>query len=625
MNLEQIKNLSDKEREYLFKILGEVSQSGNSETLEDLKYQDYQEVPVDIETFLYDKNYLGNGLINAEGKFTVFPYWVETLKKIFPNNLDTAYNTLVLTGGIGLGKSFMAVLCIAYLLHRMLCLKDPYLHYGLQPIDKITFSFINVTIDAAKGVGWDKIQQLFQSSPWFMSHGKVSGRSEIIWTPDKRIELVVGSSNNVIIGRALFCLDGDTIIKTIDGDKKIKDLVDKQVRVISLDKDGNEVVSDLCTVKPTICTDEEYQIELEDGTTIKCTSNHKFMLKDGTYKMAKDLTEKDELFDTDISYAEFIQRIIDTRGQWNIPDGEYFEVHHIIPKCMGGSGDCRLCRRSQHHPNLIFLYAREHFIAHKLLALENPNNKSLVLAWSMMAFPSGDGSRAKRQYEITSEEYEQLKQLQSSVMRQNNNFLKNGEPWNKGKRNVYNQSTLNRIRAPRPKMQGVKKSEETKRRMSEAVRKRYIEKPESFVKPTLNKLAITDGNITKYIEKDQQIPDGFRLGQTHKKKYSIKNMQLYRDQKRKQTSGKNNPMYGHGERISGGKNGKAVYIYTYRGIDYQCRDDLMVTLKGEFPEISESAIRRIMRGSYTKRISNKYQTVIDNLTWRLKKDENKVN
>nr|DAG40960.1 MAG TPA: hypothetical protein [Caudoviricetes sp.] len=51
----------------------------------------------------------------------------------------------------------------------------------------------------------------------------------------------------------------------------------------------------------------------------------------------------------------------------------------------------------------------------------------------------------------------------------------------------------------------------------------------------------------------------------------------------------------------------------------------MVTLKGEFPEISESAIRRIMRGSYTKRISNKYQTVIDNLTWRLKKDENKVN
>lgn len=203
LNSELLSELTEEERSLVLKTLSDLSK-GNSKGYEELIYEDYDEIPVDVETFLYDKNYLGNGLINAEGKFTVFPYWVETLKKIFPNNIDTAYNTLILTGGIGLGKSFMAVLCIAYLLHRMLCLKDPYLHYGLQPIDKITFSFINVTIDAAKGVGWDKIQQLFQSSPWFMSHGKVSGRSEIKWTPDKRIELVVGSSNNVIIGRALY-------------------------------------------------------------------------------------------------------------------------------------------------------------------------------------------------------------------------------------------------------------------------------------------------------------------------------------------------------------------------------------------------------------------------------------
>lgn len=203
-NLTDLDSLSPQEREYALQILGELNTKGESKSYDDLLYADYDEIPVDIDTFLHDKNYLGNGLINAEGKFTVFPYWVETLKKIFPNNTDTAYNTLVLTGGIGLGKSFMAVLCISYLLHRMLCLKDPYLHYGLQPIDKITFSFINVTIDAAKGVAWDKIQQLFQSSPWFMSHGTVSGRTDIVWTPSKRIELVMGSSNNVVIGRALF-------------------------------------------------------------------------------------------------------------------------------------------------------------------------------------------------------------------------------------------------------------------------------------------------------------------------------------------------------------------------------------------------------------------------------------
>lgn len=204
VDLPELQGLSEQEREIALKILGDMSDNGKSKDYDDILYADYEEIPVDIETFLHDKRYLGNALITAEGKFTVFPYWVETLKKIFPNNIDTAYNTLILTGGIGLGKSFVADICIAYLLHRMLCLRDPYMHYGLQPIDKITFSFINVTIDAAKGVAWDKIQQLLQSSSWFMTHGTISGRSEVVWTPSKRIELVLGSSNNAVIGRAVY-------------------------------------------------------------------------------------------------------------------------------------------------------------------------------------------------------------------------------------------------------------------------------------------------------------------------------------------------------------------------------------------------------------------------------------
>ena len=194
--------LSPQEREIALKALKELSE-GKSNILNDLKYADFDEIPVDIDTFLHDKNYLGNGLYDG-GKFTVFPYWVDTLKKIFPDNLTTTCNTLVLTGGIGLGKSFMAVLCMLYLLHRMLCLKDPYNYYGLQPIDKISFALINVTLDAAKGVAWDKLQQLVQTSPWFMSHGTVSGRSDLVWSPNKRIELIIGSNNNAVIGRALF-------------------------------------------------------------------------------------------------------------------------------------------------------------------------------------------------------------------------------------------------------------------------------------------------------------------------------------------------------------------------------------------------------------------------------------
>jgi len=201
----KLNSLSDSEKELAMKILQQLSTDGKSDLYNDLLYSDYEEIPVDIETFLRDPNYLGKGLINDEGKFTVYPYWVKTLKKIFPNPLEpSAYNTLALSGAIGLGKSFVAVLCGLYELYRMMCLKDPYLHYGLQPIDKITFAVINITLDAARGVGWDKMQQLLQSSPWFMSKGTITGTTNITWNPPKGIELIPGSLSRHIIGRAVY-------------------------------------------------------------------------------------------------------------------------------------------------------------------------------------------------------------------------------------------------------------------------------------------------------------------------------------------------------------------------------------------------------------------------------------
>ena len=68
----------------------------------------------------------------------------------------------------------VAVLAMSYLLYRMLCLKDPYAYYGMMPNDKITFSMLNITLDAAQGVGWEKMQQHIQASPWFMTHGSLN-------------------------------------------------------------------------------------------------------------------------------------------------------------------------------------------------------------------------------------------------------------------------------------------------------------------------------------------------------------------------------------------------------------------------------------------------------------------
>ncbi len=109
-----------------------------------------------------------------------------------------------------------------------------------------------------------------------------------------------------------------------------------------------------------------------------------------------------------ITYQDFIQNILNTRGRFGIPKGEYKERHHIVPKCIGGTND---------KDNLIDLYAHEHYIAHKLLALENPSNNKLILAWHRLHKDSFNNY-------ITEYEYEKLKTLNSEWF---SNLMKNIE------------------------------------------------------------------------------------------------------------------------------------------------------------------------------------------------------
>lgn len=109
-----------------------------------------------------------------------------------------------------------------------------------------------------------------------------------------------------------------------------------------------------------------------------------------------------------LTYDEFINNILETRGRFACGD-EYHERHHILPRCMGGTNDV---------DNLIDLFAKEHFIAHKLLAEENPDNNKLTYAWSMMAFVKRDDIP---RYALTPEEYEEIKIALSKAISGENN------------------------------------------------------------------------------------------------------------------------------------------------------------------------------------------------------------
>lgn len=105
-----------------------------------------------------------------------------------------------------------------------------------------------------------------------------------------------------------------------------------------------------------------------------------------------------------MTYQEFIDNIIESRGRFNIPEQEYHERHHIVPKSIGGTND---------ENNLIDLYAQEHFIAHQLLAKEHPEEPSLIYAWWMMSRCSGNEDQNR--YELTPEEYEDARMAFSKL------------------------------------------------------------------------------------------------------------------------------------------------------------------------------------------------------------------
>lgn len=81
-----------------------------------------------------------------------------------------------------------------------------------------------------------------------------------------------------------------------------------------------------------------------------------------------------------MTYDEFINNILNTRGRFNCGN-EYHERHHIVPKCLNGTDN---------KDNLIDLFAREHFIAHKLLAEKYPDNYSVIQAYHLMAYLKND-------------------------------------------------------------------------------------------------------------------------------------------------------------------------------------------------------------------------------------------
>ena len=223
------------------------------------------------------------------------------------------------------------------------------------------------------------------------------------------------------------------------------------------------------------------------------------------------------------SYKEFIDDILETRGRFACGD-EYHERHHIIPKCMNGTDE---------KENLIDLFAKEHFEAHRLLALENPDNKSLAYAWTMMAWIRTD---SQNRYEVTPEEYEAARKRFSELSK-----LRKGVkigPFSEEHRKKIGEAN-----------KGRKLSQETRKKISEALKNPSEETRE---KMRNNRPDMHGENGPMYgkqhtEETKRQISESKKGSQSPMKgkKHSEETKKKISESKRGTCKGSDNPNYGN--------------------------------------------------------------------------------
>lgn len=281
------------EQQQYIKILEELSDKGYSETLDKLYLVDFKEVPVSIDRFLTDPEYLGAS--NDCGN-QIYPGWWEVYNSVFDSSRDIY--EVILSGATRIGKTSTAVAMMAYMTYLLMCYRNPQKYFGLKEVSRATIAFANLTKELALSVAFREYNDTLQRSPWFNKHGKFTqSDTKPVFIPEgNQIEIVAASSGSMLLGKQLWCcLVGSTKIVTMQGVMTLQELCGNIISVLQYNYSKHTYEYVDAPVVLTKYVTDTIKIELEDGSTFEGTPDHRVMLIDGTYKRLDELTESDEV------------------------------------------------------------------------------------------------------------------------------------------------------------------------------------------------------------------------------------------------------------------------------------------------------------------------------------------
>ena len=166
-----------------------------------LKENHFVEKPVDVKTFVQSPDYLGQPLLSdiqyeiVEAMSQI--YRKEDLIELMGHEKGLIHfnkytkNELILQLGKGSGKDFISTVSCAYVVYKLLCLKDPATYFGKPAGDAIDIINVAVNAQQAKNVFFKGFKTKIEKSPWFA--GKYNAKADSIEF-DKAITVYSGHS-----------------------------------------------------------------------------------------------------------------------------------------------------------------------------------------------------------------------------------------------------------------------------------------------------------------------------------------------------------------------------------------------------------------------------------------------
>jgi hypothetical protein len=189
------------------------------------------------------------------------------------------------------------------------------------------------------------------------------------------------------------CLAGNTLIQTIGGPVRIKDLVGKsEVIVFSYDETNKKIVLARTTggAVKTRQNSDVWDVFLDDGRVIRATEDHLFMMRDGSYRKINELRPYDSLMPFYIRIGrQGYRQVFQPNGEYSIKKRWEFVYRLSALFKYGEYPDSKLTihhsdfnRLNDHPGNILVVSRSEHGDVHLKRARSLYGGKLPVHRWT---------------------------------------------------------------------------------------------------------------------------------------------------------------------------------------------------------------------------------------------------